>query len=150
MTTKKKIIIAGVAAAAVMWVVCGSLFWGGARASFRGVGGYYGSFGNSTVGNSTVAVKDFEPLELVFVTATAKKSADVDVRDLLLKEAKKLGGHGIINVNIDTQRKGWFGEVTLTGSALAIKYTDSAGVPAADNSLGSLSQIRRGLGWGRW
>ncbi|GHU89258.1 hypothetical protein FACS189476_07880 [Spirochaetia bacterium] len=145
MTKKKKIIIAGVAVAAVIWVACGSLFWGGARASFRGFGGYYGSSGNSTV-----AVKDFEPLELVFVTATAKKSADVDVRDLLLKEAKKLGGHGIINVNIDTQRKGWFGEVTLTGSALAIKYTDSAGVPAADNSLGGLSQIRRGLGWGRW
>ncbi|GHV65356.1 hypothetical protein AGMMS49587_19480 [Spirochaetia bacterium] len=143
MTKKKKIIIA--AAVAVIWVACGSLFWGGAFASFRGFSGHYGSSGNVTA-----AVKDFEPLELVFVTATAKKSADIDVKDLLLKEAKKLGGHGIINVNIDTQRNGWFGEVTLTGSALAIKYTESAGVPAADNILGGLSQMRRGFGWKRW
>jgi hypothetical protein len=146
MTTKKKIII-GVAAAAVIWCVCGSLFWVGTFAAMRNFGGMALS---GSPGTATVAVKDFEPLELVFITATAKKAADVDVNDLLLKEAKKLGGHGIINVNIDTQRKGWFGEVTLTASALAIKYTDSVGVPATDNSFGGLSQMRRGFGWGYW
>jgi hypothetical protein len=122
MTKTKKIII-GVAAA---WVFLGSLFWIGTGAARRNV---IEMVLSGLPGNTAVAVKDFEPLELVFVTATAKKAADVDANDLLLKEAKKLGGHGIINVNIDTQRKGWFGEVTLTGSALAIKYTDSVGVP---------------------
>ncbi|GHV80122.1 hypothetical protein AGMMS49944_19130 [Spirochaetia bacterium] len=142
MTKKKKIII-GVAAGVVVvsWAILGSL------ASFGAGAVMWNSGGLGTEYNTAVAVKDFEPLELVFVTTTVKNDRDAaEVHDLLLKEAQKLGGHGIINVNIDTQRKGWFGEVTVTGSALAIKYTDSVGVPTTGNSFGGLSRMMRGFG----
>jgi hypothetical protein len=66
----------------------------------------------------------------------------------LLKEAQNVGGHAIINVNIDTQRKGWFGEVTLTASGLAIKYTDAVEVPATDTGVASLRWS--GFGRNRW
>jgi hypothetical protein len=138
MTTKKKLIIAGVAVA-VVWVTLGSVFTVGAHASDRGFGNYTG-----LPGNARVVVKDYEPLELVFATVTAKKSDNVDIRDLLLKEAKKLGGHGIINVNVDSQGKFFSSEETLTGSALAIKYTDAAADTVAVSTQG-WSDFR----WGR-
>jgi hypothetical protein len=143
MTTKKKLVIVG-AAVAVVWGVCGSLFWVGRLASPRGLNGY-----RRSPGTVMVAGKDFEPLELVFVTATAKKGDDVDVKDLLLKEAQKLGGHGITNVSIDSQRKSSSKDVTWTGSALAIKYTDSVGAPATDSGIASSTRQWPGLGWGR-
>jgi hypothetical protein len=141
MTTKKKVIIGVVAG----WVVLSSLFWIGAGVTKRSFSGMVFS---GSPGNATVAVKDFEPVELVFVTTTAKKKADVNVNDLLLKEAQKVGGHAIINVNIDSQRKGLFGEVTLTASALAIKYTDAIEVPTTDTGIASLRWS--GFGRNRW
>jgi hypothetical protein len=142
MTKKKKIIIGVVIGVVVMgWVTLGSLSRFGAGAVMRNFGGLGRGY------NTGVVVKDFEPLELVFVTTTSKSgSGAAEAHDLLLKEAKKLGGHGIINVNIDTRRNGWFGEVTLTASALAVKYTDSAGVPAADTGIASLMQGWSGFG----
>ncbi|GMO60790.1 MAG: hypothetical protein Ta2G_20610 [Termitinemataceae bacterium] len=139
MTKKKKIIIGVV----VGCIILGSLPWIWASAVMvRYLGGMTAP---RTSREAIVAVKDFEPLELVFVTTSAKKETDDDVYGLLLGEAKKLGAHAIINVNIDTKRQGWFGEVTMTGSALAIKYSGSVGVPATDNNFGGLSQIWRGF-----
>jgi hypothetical protein len=145
MTTKKKLIIAGVAVAvAVVWGVCGIVFQFNTFPSPRGLSSYRGASGTVLVTG-----KDFEPLELVFVTATAKKGDDVDIKDLLLKEAKKLGGHGITNVTIDSQRKSSSKDVTWTGSALAIKYTDAVGEAATESGLASPTQRWSGFGWGR-
>jgi hypothetical protein len=134
MTTKKKVVIGVVAA----WIVLGSLFWAGAGGTMRHFGGFHGFpsavadlslLPQTATGAVAVATKDFEPLELVFVTVTAKKAADVDVTAALLKEAQKLGGHGVVNVKVATARQGLFKGVTVTGSALAVKYTEAVGVP---------------------
>jgi hypothetical protein len=137
MTKKKKIIIGvviiGVVAA---WVAIGSVFGLGAGAARRNFGGMALS---GAPGNTTIAVKDFEPLEMVFASAVGEGGASAEVYNLLLKEAQKVGGQGIINVRINRQWK-LFGADTVSGSALAVKYTDSVGLPATDNSFG----------WGRW
>ncbi|GMO66290.1 MAG: hypothetical protein Ta2A_14420 [Treponemataceae bacterium] len=141
MTKKRKVIVCVVAGVVVCWAGLGSL----ARVNRADAMRFYGAWDRGARNSgAAVAVKDFEPVELVFVSTTAKKGDAVDVKNLLLKEAQKLGGHGVINVNIVPQKKSGSKEVTWTGSALAVKYTDSLGVSAPSDD--SLPPMRDGFG----
>lgn len=137
MTTKKKVVLIVSLSVVLLWCIGGSVFGINAGRSFWNNAGNLGA-----QGNETVAVKDFEPLEVVFASAVGEGGANADVYNLLLKEAQKMGGQGIINVRIDRQWK-LFGADTVTGSALAIKYTEAVAVPATNNGFG-------GFGLGRW
>ncbi|GHV00222.1 hypothetical protein FACS189483_10140 [Spirochaetia bacterium] len=134
---KKKVVLIVGLSVVLLWCIGGSVFGMGAGRSFWNNARYSGG-----QGSGTVAVKDFEPLEVVFASAVGEGGADAEVYNLLLKEAQKVGGQGITNVRLDRQWK-LFGADTVTGSALAIKYTEAVAVPAANNGFGS-------FGWGRW
>ncbi|GHV73874.1 hypothetical protein AGMMS49940_11760 [Spirochaetia bacterium] len=145
MTKKKKLIIGGVAVLLVLSSLsgCASTLRRGITGMGRelvGMGEDYIGMGMTVLpslqGNATIAVKDYEPLELVFVTTTSKKGESADVYGLLLKEAQKFGAHGITNVNIGIEGKASSGEVTFSGSALAIKYTAAVAVPVTNNGFG--------------
>ncbi|GHV43099.1 hypothetical protein AGMMS49546_23740 [Spirochaetia bacterium] len=147
MTKKKKLLIGGVAVLFVLISLSGCAST--VRRQITGMGRELVGMGEDYIGmgltvlpslqgnaNATVAVKDYEPLELVFVTTTAKKGESADVYGLLLKEAQKLGAHGITNVSIGIAGKASSGEVKFTGSALAIKYTAAVAVPVTNNGFG--------------
>jgi hypothetical protein len=140
MKSKKKVILIVALSVALLWGITGVVFRISAVRSLRNNAGMSGEYGYGAV-----AVKDFEPLEIVFASATGERGAGTDVYNLLLEEAQKVGGQGIINIRIDRQRK-LFGDDTFTGSALAIKYTDSAGVPAEEKSLDGGLTMGRGFG----
>ena len=92
----------------------GSLGWGN-----RGWG--LGGYGLMGTGNTAAAIKDFEPLGIVFAEATAsRRNGYGTIHDMLMREAVAKGADGIINVNI-APKSGVF-NVTWAGSALAIKY----------------------------
>jgi hypothetical protein len=139
MTTKKKAVIVTVLALLV-WGIYGRIFW------IPRMGTLAGRYGGGVSGAATVAVKDFEPLGMVFVSADTKSGNGTGAYDLLLKEAQKLGADGIINVRINRQWR-LSGADTLTGSALAVKYTEAVAVPAANTGFTGL--IRGWGGFGR-
>ncbi|GHT79140.1 hypothetical protein FACS1894130_07090 [Spirochaetia bacterium] len=143
MTGKKKVILIVSLSVVLLWCIGGSVFRMG-RGQL-----YWNNAGNpGGPGNEMVAVKDFEPLEMVFASAAGEGGASAEVYDLLLKAAQKAGGQGIINVRINRQWK-LFGADTVTGSALAIKYTEAIAAPAANNSFSGISRTGRGFG-GSW
>ncbi|MDR2480497.1 MAG: hypothetical protein LBD48_14460, partial [Treponema sp.] len=91
MSTKKKAVIV-TALVLLVWGIWGGIFW------IPRMGTLAGRYGSGVSGAATVAVKDFEPLGMVFVSADTKSGNGNDTHDLLLKEAQKLGADGIINV----------------------------------------------------
>jgi hypothetical protein len=93
-TTKKKVAFIVM----LLWGISGCVTWmsaGWLFMRFAGNGGVSGA--------ATVAVKDFEPLGMVFVSAAAKSGNGTDAYNLLLKEAQKLGADSITNVRINRQ-----------------------------------------------
>ncbi|MBQ1265818.1 MAG: hypothetical protein IIY06_03500 [Proteobacteria bacterium] len=82
---------------------------------------------------ANIAAKDFEPVSLVFteITVDSKSGAFLSY-DALLKEARKVGGHAIINVVIEDvvvcESSAFSSDCKTTryGSALAIKYKEGA------------------------
>ena len=95
--------------------------------------------------NGPIAVKDYQPLGMVFHTESVFIKKDIGKPSItgniltyqtLLKKAEDLGADAIINVAIDYKYEG-FDEVSATGasaseriytwygSALAIKYTNA-------------------------
>ena len=94
----------------------GSLGWGWGNRGWR-VGGY----GLMSTVNTTTAIKDFEPMGVVFAESTASRRDGYGITyNALMREAVAKGADGIINVNI-APTSGFF-NVTWSGSALAIKY----------------------------
>jgi hypothetical protein len=110
--------------------------------------------------NVAVAVKDFEPKGMVFVTTSILKGSlpfqpddgEKVTYELLLKEAQKVGADAIVNVtmNVETDRLTLFRVIpwgqkteTWTGSALAIAYTESVGVPREGDNQTELEPSRR-------
>ena len=79
-----------------------------------------------------VAAKDFEPVQLVFAETVVGSADGAGMTyDALLKEAYRVGAHGIINVVIEDVRVCEKSGVnarcvpTRYGSALAVRYTNA-------------------------
>ncbi|GMO22909.1 MAG: hypothetical protein Pg6A_10170 [Termitinemataceae bacterium] len=147
MTTRKKVVLVAVFALALLWGIGGCAHRNAGLPSMR-----FAAYDGYPV-NAAVAVKDFETLGIVQVSAEAKWGRGADVYNLLLKEAQKLGADGIINVRAGTQRKSIFSmDVTLTGSALAVKYTEAVAVPAVSGGFAAPTRdwFGRGFNGGRW
>jgi len=102
----------------------------------------YPQFGSS--GNATLAVKDFAPVGLIFVTSSETIDSLGNHRgskityEMLMREAQKLDANDVINIKIDVNQ---VVEVTnaagfevvkttfnYTASALAIRYTNAIAV----------------------
>ena len=121
---KKKVIIICIAALllfsfAARGVGLRSAFsWGWGNRGWN-VGGY----GLMNTGNTAIAVKDFEPMEVVFAESIANRRDGYGITyNALMKEAVAKGADAIINVSI-APTSGFFNR-TWSGSALAIKYKD--------------------------
>lgn len=78
-----------------------------------------------------IAAKDFEPVSLVFTEITVDSQSGAFLSyDALLKEARKVGAHAIVNVVIEDVvvcESSTFSsncKTTRYGSALAIKYKE--------------------------
>ena len=78
-----------------------------------------------------IAAKDFEPVSLVFTEITVDSNSGAFLSyDALLKEARKVGAHAIVNVVIEDvvvcESSAFSSDCKTTryGSALAIKYKE--------------------------
>ena len=103
------------------------------------------------VNNAVLAVKDYEPLGIIFV----KSSESVDnignhtgskiTYEMLLLEAQKLQAHDVINIRIDVKKienvifdSGFYiTKITheYTATALAIRYTNAISVENINNNI---------------
>ena len=114
MEKKKKIISIGMIALLLIGLI-------GCRATPRAMDSRYNLVMGT--GNSTVAVRDFEPMGIVFAEANAsRRNGYGTIHDALIKEAAQKGADAIINVSI-APTSGVFNR-TWSGSALAIRYLD--------------------------
>ncbi len=82
--------------------------------------------------DAQIAVKDFEPVKLVFASTTVDSASGAFMTyDALMKEAAQAGAHAIINVVIEdvkvcernNSNYNTTCQTTRYGSALAIRYT---------------------------
>jgi uncharacterized protein YbjQ (UPF0145 family) len=96
----------------------------------------------STHNASVNVIKDYETVGIVIVKSTemidnmGNHTGSKITFEMLMEEAKKIGGNDVINVRIDVNQKEDFSIVgtlekityNYTASALAIKYTETLGV----------------------
>ena len=95
----------------------GGLAWGNRGWAAAG-------YGFMESGNTVIAVKNFEPLGVIFAESSAGRRDGYGITyNMLIKEAVAKGADGIINVSI-APTGGVFNR-TWKGSALAIRYLDT-------------------------
>jgi len=92
---------------------------------------------DGVLNNAVLAVKDYQPIEIIFVKSTevidgnGNHTGSKITYEMLMTEAKKLGASDVINIKIDVNKiddiENYVARTTYnyTASALAIKYTNA-------------------------